>query len=99
MARVVVRVELHGATTEGQYERLHAQMAAAGFDPTITGGNGIRFWLPTATYSSDRYGSAVAARDAAWSAASGIVRSYAVIATAGDSAWQGLSEAKTSSYR
>lgn len=99
MARVIVRVEIHGATTEQQYERLHTQMAAASFDPTITGGNGVRYWLPTATYSSDRYSSASAARDAAWTAAAGIVRSYAVIATAGESAWQSLSEAPAASRR
>lgn len=95
MARVVVRVELHGATTEEQYERLHAQMAAAGFARTIMGGNGVRYALPTATYSSERYTSETTARDAAWLAASGISRSYAVIATCGNSAWQGLSETRS----
>jgi hypothetical protein len=99
MARVVVRVELHGATTEQQYERLHAQMASAGFGRTIVAGNGAQYWLPTATYSSEGYSSETTARDAAWNAAAGITSSYAVIATCGGSAWQGLSEVRMAAKR
>jgi hypothetical protein len=92
MARVVVTVNLHGASTEQAYERLHARMAAAGFSRTITGGNGSGYWLPTATYQTERYRTEAAARDAAWDAADGITRSYAVVATCGVSAWRGLME-------
>jgi hypothetical protein len=99
MARVVVRVELHGATTEQQYECLHAQMAAAGFGRTIVAGNGAEYWLPTAMYSSERYSGEATARDAAWNAAAGITHSYAVIATCGGSAWQGLSEVRAAAHR
>jgi hypothetical protein len=99
MARVVVRVELHGATTEQQYERLHTRMASAGFSRTITAGNGGQYWLPTATYSSDRYGSETLARDAAWAASAGITSSYAVIATCGNSAWNGLAEVRSTAHR
>ena len=93
MARVVVRVELHGATTEQQFERLHTQMASAGFGRTILAGDGSRCWLPTATYYSEKFASETIARDAAWTAAAGIVSSYAVIATCGPSAWKGLKPA------
>lgn len=99
MARVVVRVELHGASTEQQYERLHEQMASAGFGRTITGADGNQYWLPTATYSSERFASEATARDAAWNAAAGIVGKYAVIATCGGSAWRGLSTVSQAAYR
>ena len=95
MARVVVRVELHGATTEWQYEQLHMQMADAGFRRMITGSSGSHYWLPAATYCSEGYRTEAAARDAAWEAAAGVVPSYAVIATCGDSAWHGLIEVRT----
>jgi hypothetical protein len=99
MARVIVRVELHEANTEQQYERLHRQMAAAGFGRTITGGDGNKYWLPTATYSSEQFASETAARDAAWNAVAGIVAKYAVIATSGPSAWEGLSTVSQAAYR
>lgn len=99
MARVIVRVELHGATTEQQYDRLHAQMESAGFKRTIVGGDSRQYWLPTATYSSERFTSETSARDAAWAAASGIVKSYAVIATCGQSAWQGLTQVQQAAFR
>lgn len=35
MAYIVVRVELHGAVTEDQYQRLHAAMQRSGFARTI----------------------------------------------------------------
>lgn len=98
MARVIVRVELHGATTEQQYDRLHAQMATAGFNRTIAGSDGKQYWLPTATYSSDRFTSETSARDAAWTAGSGIVKSYAVIATCGQSAWQNLAQVNQAAF-
>lgn len=93
MAHVAVRVELHGAVTEDQYQRLHAAMQARGFVRTITAGNGTRYWLPTATYCSDAYADATSARDAAWQAADGIAPTYAVLATCGQSAWRGLTSA------
>lgn len=93
MAHVVVRVELHGAVTEDQYQRLHAAMQRSGFVRTIVGGDGAKYWLPTAMYYSDTYADAASARDAAWQAASGIAPSYAVLATCGPSAWRGLQSA------
>lgn len=90
MARVVVRVELHGATTEEQYARLHVQMAAAKFARRISGGDGAIYLLPTATYVSDAFETVNAALDSAWSAAAGITASYGVIATQGSSMWTGL---------
>jgi len=95
MARILVRVELHGPTTPQHYERLDAQMAAAGFSRTVISGNASEYWLPNATYSSERYRTEGAARDVAWVAANGVARSYAVIATCGTSAWRGLFEAQT----
>lgn len=93
MANVVVRVELHGAVTEEQYKRLHAAMQARSFVRTITGGDGVRYWLPSAMYSSEAYADAASARDAAWQAANGIATSYSVLATCGPSAWRGLPSA------
>lgn len=87
MAHVVVRVELHGPTVEAQYTRLHAAMAAAGFSRTIPGSDGAAYGLPPAMYYSDRFSEARDAQKAAWSAASGIAPSYAVIATLGSSSW------------
>jgi hypothetical protein len=96
MARVVIRVDLHGEATERDYERLNSQMATAGFVRTITSSDGIQYWLPDATYASESYGNEISARDAAWNAANGIVRSYAIVATCGPSAWQGLSTIRRS---
>lgn len=93
MAQVVVRVELHGATTEDQYQRLHTAMQARGFARTIVADGGARYLLPTATYYSDRYADAASATDAAWQGANGIAPSYAVLATCGPSAWRGLQSA------
>lgn len=93
MAHVAVRVELHGAVTQDQYGRLHAAMQTRGFARAITAGNGVRYWLPTAIYSSEAYSDATSATDAAWEAAAGIVPAYAVLATCGQSAWRGLTPA------
>jgi hypothetical protein len=90
MAHVVVRVELHGPTVEAQYTRLHAAMAAAGFSRTILGSDGASYQLPPAMYYADRFNEARDAQKAAWTAASGIAASYAVIATSGPSSWNGL---------
>jgi len=90
MAAVVVRVELHGATTEEQYSRLHDAMRRAGFGRTITSGDGTQYWLPTATYRSATFADASTAQAAAWEAAKGIAPSYEVIATCGSSSWRGL---------
>ena len=99
MARVIVRVELHGASTEQQYERLHTQMAGAGFGRTITGSDGNQYVLPTATYSSERFANESVACDAAWKAAAGITASYAIIATCGQSAWRGLTASHFAAQR
>jgi hypothetical protein len=93
MAHVVVRVEMHGNTTEEQYKRLHAAMQSRGFVRTITNGSGTKYWLPTAMYYSNAYSDAATARDAASQAAAGIASAYSVIATCGPSAWQGLQTA------
>jgi hypothetical protein len=89
MPRVMVRVELHGATAE-QYDQLRVQMASARFARIIAGADGESYALPTATYCSDSYDSANAACNAGWSAAAGITRSYGVVATQGSSVWRGL---------
>jgi hypothetical protein len=94
MANVIVRVELHGATTETQYQALHQAMAAIGFERTIVDGNsGTRKQLPTAMYYSNRYANVPSARDAAWKAASGLGIARAVIAAGDVIAWEGLTPA------
>lgn len=57
MPRFTVRVELHNARMEEDYERLHAAMEARGFERTITGSDGIAHHLPTAEYNYDGAGS------------------------------------------
>jgi len=93
LANAIVRVELHGATTEAQYQTLHQAMAAIGFERAITGGRGARYQLPTAMYYSTRYPSVQAARDAAWTAASRIGLARAVVAAGSEVAWEGLERA------
>ena len=66
MARVIVRVELHGATTEEQYARLHTQMAGIKFVRRIKGSDSTTYLLPTATYVSDAFETLSAALDSAW---------------------------------
>lgn len=94
MAHTLVRVELHGATTETQYQTLHRAMAAIGFERTIVDGNtGTRMQLPQAMYFSVRYATVASARDAAWIAASGTGLARAVVAAGHEIFWNGLSPA------
>ena len=94
MANVIVRVELHGATTETQYQALHQAMAAIGFERTIVDGKtGVHQRLPTAMYYSTRYANVPSARDAAWKAASRLGIARAVIASGDVIAWEGLTPA------
>jgi hypothetical protein len=90
MANTLVRVELHAATTEAQYQTLHRAMAAIGFDRIIPNREGQRFQLPTATYYSTRYRNVAEARDAAWKAASAASPAHAVVASGESVAWEGL---------
>ena len=50
MSRFTTRVELHRAD-ENDYERLHEEMAAEGFERTITDDKGNTFHLPPAEYN------------------------------------------------
>jgi hypothetical protein len=94
MANTIVRVELHGATNEAQYQKLHQAMAAIGFERTIVEGNTrARMQLPTAMYYSTRYATVPAARDAAWKAALPTGLARAVVAAGEVIAWEGLSPA------
>lgn len=52
MRKFITRVELHGATHPEDYEGLHRFMAEVRFSRTIDGDNGLRYKLPSATYSS-----------------------------------------------
>jgi hypothetical protein len=49
MANYIARVELHAANYQ-DYEQLHGNMAARGFDRTIVGNDGNTYQLPTGTY-------------------------------------------------
>lgn len=90
MANAYVRVELHGATSVAQYERLHRAMDAIGFQRTIRAGNGTIYDLPTASYYSERFATIESARDAAWKASAGITAYHAVIAAGTAIAWERL---------
>jgi hypothetical protein len=68
---IIVRVELHAATTVTQYEALHRAMAGAGFQRTIPGGQDSEWELPTASYYSNRFPTVEEAKTAAWQAARG----------------------------
>ena len=53
MAGYTVRVELHVAN-QGNYLKLHAAMARAGYLNTVTADNGVVFRLPTAEYNLEQ---------------------------------------------
>jgi hypothetical protein len=50
MGRFTVRVELH-QHRPGDYDVLHAEMAAQGFERTITSDDGKTYHMPTAEYN------------------------------------------------
>jgi hypothetical protein len=86
MSSFITRVELQNASAE-DYERLHAEMEARGFKRTITGGNGKRYKLPTATYSCSFDGTASKVSDKARNAADATGRRNWIITTEGASSW------------
>ncbi len=87
---ILVRVELHAATTAAQYETLHRAMEGVGFQRTIPGGQGSQWELPTASYYSNAYNNVEQAKNAAWQAARGVATAQAVIASGHFIAWEGL---------
>jgi hypothetical protein len=87
---ILIRVELHAATTVAQYEGLHSAMQQAGFQRTIPGGQNSQWQLPTASYYSNRFATVDQAKNAAWQAARGIATAYAVVASGPSIVWEGL---------
>lgn len=49
MAKILARVELHGAS-DASYNELHSLMSNIGFSKTITTDDGRRWELPSGTY-------------------------------------------------
>lgn len=90
MARFTVRVELHDADWK-DYTKLHERMYAQGFNDEVSGGEGIRYKLPPAEYNFDGAADRDQILAKAKTAASGVVRKFAVLVTesAGRS-WEGL---------
>ncbi|MBD8241336.1 type V toxin-antitoxin system endoribonuclease antitoxin GhoS [Pantoea agglomerans] len=80
MARYIVRVELRGADSE-DYENLHKKMEAKGYSREIQDGNGTRFHLPTAEYTTVKSSTAYNVREEVRGVASSVTSSYYVLAT------------------
>lgn len=75
MAYFITRIELHGALTYADYQRLHAAMQSSGFSRTVDVG-GTKRSLPTAEYF---HGDSVATQTI-------MNKAQAAVATAGKSA-------------
>ncbi len=73
MANFIVRVELHGATSD-DYTKLHADMELAGFKRTIISSNRTTLQLPTAEYVISSFADGESIRDAAYNVAIGVCR-------------------------
>jgi len=90
MAKYLVRIELHHASTD-DYEELHAQMANRGFSREITSGDGRTYELPTAEYVIRTDSNLQAVRRSAAAAAEATGRKFGVVvAEYTKSAWSGL---------
>ena len=101
MAQYIVRVELHGATSEKAYESLHEAMANQGFSRTIRADDGNDYYLPTAMYSVSGEFSTGKVADAANDAADSTGYNSTILAV-NSNGWsgRGLQKVKTShSYR
>jgi hypothetical protein len=88
----ITRVVLHHPAGEEDYVRLHALMAVAGFDRTITSDAGKEYHLPPAEYFSARENmDAAQVRDLASSIARQTQRNFSVLVTETASiAWNNL---------
>lgn len=71
MANFIIRVVLHGATSE-QYEMLHARMAAGGAVRTIRSDNGLVYDLPDGNYYWDTVSDELYVRDEVKRVADGV---------------------------
>lgn len=92
MANVLVRVELHAATSVTEYEALHRAMEQIGFQRTIRDVGGATYRLPTASYYSAKYATVPLARDAASKASAVVSRPRAIIASGDIISWDGLEQ-------
>ena len=93
MARFIVRVELHDASTWQDYELLHKKMEAEGFTRTITGSNGVTYHLPPAEYEMQGSYSKEEVLTKAERAASQTRKRHGIIVTeANGQIWRGLKE-------
>ncbi len=81
MARFTTRVELHAASTTEDYDTLHEQMEARGFNRTIEDGEGVTYRLPWAEYNCDADNSIEEVLAAAKDAATVTGKKYAVLVT------------------
>ena len=89
MPQFIVRVELHGAVYNSDYDTLHNAMSDVGFSRIIAS-NGVKYYLPTAEYvmisNSTRSQILTLAKNA--SAKTG--KPFEVLVTEGYCAWDGL---------
>ncbi len=53
MSEFTVRVELYDANSD-DYDKLHESMGSFGYSRMITDGNGVRYYLPTAEYTTTK---------------------------------------------
>ncbi len=80
----IVRIELHDHQ-DGDYDVLHAAMAARGFTRTIVADNGLTYDLPTATYRTISLGTLGEIGATANTAAATTKREHIVLVTPADS--------------
>lgn len=97
MARFTTRVELHKAT-ETDYETLHEEMANEGFSRTITSGENIEYYLPTAEYNLIGEYTPDSVREFAERAAKKTGKMHSILvtpATSDERRWSGLVKVKS----
>lgn len=91
MSRFTVRVELHRADDDDDYELLHAEMEKRGFARTIRGSDGLTYQLPPAEYDFHGSVSTDAVLDVAQHAANATGRRSSILVTEAISRrWRGL---------
>lgn len=95
MSLYTIRVELHNATSQSDYQNLHQNMQKKGFSTTIKADNGALYHLPTAEYNIEGNYSISQVQQAACDAAKMVGKKYTVLVTKGISrSWFGLELAK-----
>ena len=94
MSLFIVRVELHGAVYNSDYDILHTAMANAGFNRIITADNGKKYFLPTAEYVMSSNTTRSQILSLAKNAAAMTGKTFGVLVVEGGCTWEGLDPVK-----